>query len=288
MNYSALKKIKCQCGSRKPLVKCCLVSLVKKKLNPSPILPPQPNTNFSLFKCYMSITNNCSKKISKEHMVSEGALKEVDENINLTGLPWLKNGSKQLHTSVITSKILCKRHNSAFSTIDQEGKEFVRVIKTFSKINYSGRKKLAVFNGLDIERWLLKTFYGLLYSKNLQIDINESLQANIDAKCIDLLYGNVPHADNRGLFIRTQINHTVKSDRILAISPIINKVKSNIQGITINIFGFDFLFSTCPINVEHSEYRPNFIVFKTLRDTRVIHLIWPSRNNTKIVEFVSA
>ncbi len=287
MNYKDLKKIKCQCGSRKPLIKCCLISKVKNKISLSNILPPNPETNFSHQKCYMRVTNNCSEQISKEHMVSEGALKEVDDIIEVTGFPWLKNNSKQLHISVITSKILCTRHNSAFSAIDKEGIELVRAIKEFSKTNYSGRQKLAVFNGLDIERWLLKTLYGLLDSKNLQIEPNERLRAEIDEKCIDLLNGTVPHADKRGLFLRSEINTQITTKRILSISPIINKLKQNIQGITINMFGFDFLLSTCPINVENSKYRPNYIVFSTPRDSRVIHLVWPEKNKTEIVEFVT-
>lgn len=261
--------------------------MIRKKYSPSSISPPNPKTNFSLERCYMGITNNCSKQISKEHMVSEGALKEVDEIIEITGFPWLKKGAKQLHTSSITAKILCARHNSAFSNIDKEGIKFVRSIKNFSTTNYSGKHKLAVFNGLDVERWLLKTFYGLLYSKNLQVDHYESLRAEIDKKCIDLLNGIVPHADSRGLFLRTEINHQVMSKRVLTVSPIINRFKSNIQGITINVFGFDFLLSTCPIIVEHSKYRPDYIIFSTPRDTRVIHLIWPNKKDTEIVEFVT-
>ena len=278
--------IKCPCGSGKSIVTCCLLSKTKEHSSPKNILPPDPQTRFSHKKCYMGKTNNCYKKISKEHYISAGVLKEIDEMIEVQGFPWLGQVSKQLPISSLTAKVLCCRHNAAFSAIDDIGIAFFESIKNFSQVKYSGKKKLSVFNGLDVERWLLKILYGLLFSNNMQISQGDLLSTEINQKCIDLIYGKVSHAPNRGLFLRTEVDYKTKTKNHLSVSPVINKLKRNIQGMRVNILGFDFLLTTRPINVEDSIYRPDYIVFSTPGDIRVINLVWPV-NGKKIIKYVS-
>ena len=83
------------------------------------ITPPSRPTYKSIKKCYFSFTNNCDGGISKEHIISRAVLKEItDKEITIE-----KNGilrTVSIDSSSLTTKRLCRRHNSAVNGLDCE------------------------------------------------------------------------------------------------------------------------------------------------------------------------
>ena len=278
----------CPCGSGKQVNKCCLPSFRGYWRTGCDITLSPPQTNYAHPKCFLAVTRDCSGKISKEHYVSESVLEQIDYMIGVEGLPGIPPGEqRRISTPNLAASVLCTRHNSALSPLDSTGANFFRAVKNMSSSNYDGGEKVLAFNGRDIERWMLKTMYGMLASKLLQPRFGRRIGADIDALCADLLYDKIPFVPGRGLFIRTEIGHTVATERAIAVQPVTNNVEQTINGLRFNMVGFDFLLTTCKTDAEKSAFRPGYIVFAWEERFRVIHLFWTDPGPHPIVSFVN-
>lgn len=268
----------CPCESGLKSEDCCLLPDGDWFKNPTSFTPQPPQTGFSHPDCYLFHTKDCSTKMSDEHYVSETVLKAVDDVLKVSGFPWLKPGeSKKIPASRLYRKILCTRHNNAFGQIDAQGGRFVRWIKILCDSSISPPQPFSLFNGADIERWLLKTFWGLLFSTNLQIAPGKAIKkVKNSPRIVDLLFGRVPNAWGRGLWVRTDPKLIVDTELLLSVSPVSKPGTNQLFGFTLNIFGFDFLYSTAPINVETSVFRPSEINFKRHKSVSKIIISWPA------------
>lgn len=267
----------CPCESGLKSTECCLLPDGVWYKNPTSFTPQPPQTGFSHPDCYLLHTEDCSTKMSDEHYVSETVLKAVDNVLKITGVPWLRPGeSKKIPASSFYRKILCIRHNKAFSHIDAQGGRFVKWIKMLCNSSISPLHPLTIFNGLDIERWLLKTFWGLLFSAILQVAPGKTIKkVKNTPRMVDLLFGRIPDKWGRGLWVRTDPKLAVDTQLSLSVSPVSKPGTNQLFGFTLNIFGFDFLYSTAPINVETSVFRPSEIIFERHKSVSKIILSWP-------------
>jgi len=93
---------------------------------------------------------------------------------------------------------------------------------------------------------------------------------------VDLLFGRVPGAWGRGLWVRTDPKLLVDTDLSLSLSPVSKPGTNQLFGFTLNIFGFDVLYSTAPINVETAVFRPSGINFKRDKSVSKIIISWPA------------
>jgi len=276
---------KCYCGSGKRFNRCCKPRIDKIPFKNTRISPPEAHTGFSHPGCFLSSTNDCGEKISREHYISASVLSEIDDIINLEGVSWLPpKKPKKLRISSLTSKVLCQRHNESLSPLDKNATEFFRALKNFTQASFDGPEKVIILNGRDLERWMLKAIYGLLTSKSLQQQYGISIQGVIDKRCVELLYDLVPFEKGRGLFIRTAYPGPMPAKRHLMVKPLLKIHKRTLQGMEFNVLGYDFLLTTCPINVEGGEFRPGYILFSSSTGTKVICLKWPDPGPHPIIQ----
>src|SRR5215472_8022840 len=122
----------CPCGSGKFFAHCCSRpdgGIYKAFTLP---IPPAPVTGYAKAGCYMKWTADCSRKMSREHFVSDNVLTLVGEtNVAVNGAPWLPQGvTKPLPISALVGNILCKRHNEAMSSLDTTAGKFFRSVKS--------------------------------------------------------------------------------------------------------------------------------------------------------------
>ena len=251
---------------------------------PVNIVPPGPITGYANPHCYLGNTRNCCHTRSEEHYVSAAVLSKVDRLIRVSGVPWLGQGeTRDLPIPALKAGILCKRHNEAFSRLDLQASKFVEAILRFSDASYNKQTRVATFNGRDIERWMIKTLYGLLASKSLQASVGQRINSKITTQCIDLLYDRLPLEHGRGLFVRAHPNYSVLAIRQIQVTPVIKPSNSSLSGLRFNIGGFDFLLSTCPINVEGGVFRPYELIFDNNTSSKVIELIWTEEQYNQVV-----
>jgi hypothetical protein len=108
--------------------------------------------------CYANSLKNCSKKISREHYLSENILATYP-SMKVFGQERIrkdKNGFSP--KSSFASKILCKKHNSDLESLDKEaGKFFKHLLDVGSSKECPSN---IIFNGEKIQLWLLKNLLG--------------------------------------------------------------------------------------------------------------------------------
>jgi hypothetical protein len=118
----------CPCGTNLPLKDCCLGPGGVPRINVPNLVPTGPPTMHGNESCYLKDTLNCSTKISKEHYISRSILQQLGEPLRWTGLPWEKPGVEiKYGMDSLTSHILCDRHNSALSPLDQPASNAFRL-----------------------------------------------------------------------------------------------------------------------------------------------------------------
>jgi hypothetical protein len=165
----------CPCGSGKALQSCCLH--VDGSLRPAACStrPPGRLTGFANPDCYAAALGDCSPELSREHFISESVLRRmaVGGLIDASGFPWARGATKKVSPAALATKVLCTRHNSALSPLDAIADRLFSHMYGF-RSELSGQTpstgdQAALFNGHDIERWMVKLLSGLLYSGNSSI-----------------------------------------------------------------------------------------------------------------------
>lgn len=129
-------------------------------------------TGVSHERCYLRGTNACGTKITREHFISENILEKIspDRKLFPQGGSHFFGGTvpTTIGIDAFTAKVLCDRHNSALSPLDTvAGVAFDAIGRTFCNLvelnsGASHVCSLALASRLDLERWLVKVFYGLV------------------------------------------------------------------------------------------------------------------------------
>src|SRR5688572_31620559 len=82
--------------------------------------------------CWATHLGDCSRKITREHLVSKSLF--LNEAIEVYGFPWLNGKKRVIGLSSLVSKNLCKKHNNDLSDVDTAG---VQAFDAFRKMRHS-------------------------------------------------------------------------------------------------------------------------------------------------------
>lgn len=241
VQFSISSDVQCPCGSKKAASKCCLGINGFKKL-PSRTTPRNKKTRITNNKCYAHPLNDCSKKISREHYVSKNLLVYLnkDKDLRVKGLPWAKHEYKVVPPDALTSKILCERHNSILSILDNSALRFFNALNE-GNLKQRPSKEFFLFSGHDIERWLLKILCGFIASNNLPLVGND--EAHILNEWLDILFGYSDFSNGQGLYFCKDSGHSFSGNYGLNAQAIIKK--GHVSGIGITICGYELVLSMC-------------------------------------------
>jgi SEC-C motif len=161
----------CPCGSGGQYNQCCLRidgSPYKKICDYKPAGQP---TGYSHPGCYMKWTRNCSPTLSGEHFISETVLSILNpKSLRIAGAAWISEGeTRDLPPSALKANVLCQRHNSAWSQLDQMAGKFFRALRAIyddlERRSLSRTPMWHLFSGEELELWLLKTILGFFYAR---------------------------------------------------------------------------------------------------------------------------
>jgi len=156
----------CPCHSGLSYGTCCLAADGLPLIRLQKFTPPPPPTGISNPGCYMATTLNCSEDISREHYISENILEQLGSDQEVGGLPWIPTGeTRQYGSNALAAKILCSRHNTAFSPLDTAaGHAFREITAAFvhaAKDSLSTRSEFFLISGDALEFWSVKTLVGM-------------------------------------------------------------------------------------------------------------------------------
>lgn len=288
----------CPCGSNVAAMNCCTQKHGQFHKPPitfnAEIDPNKVPNNI----CYLGQLGGCSSKPSREHIVSASVLESLTDNamVTVSGLHWQKPGeTKAIGIEGLTVKSLCTTHNSFLSPLDTEAGRLATTIKRFEMALASGDRKsdMALFNGHDIERWLLKTLIAYISKGNFELP--DGSYATIPLKWLHLLL-DTTWPDGWGLYVPANVegkeagNHFHIHFFRQGDDSVIAGADFRLRGTTLRLLLAD------PI-VDHYDgsYRPHSICIKRSsrigrRDTvfpqdvlKLIEFSWQERSSGMIV-----
>jgi hypothetical protein len=113
--------------------------------------------------CYLAASGDCSPKLSREHYVTRALIDRP--GLKVRGMPWQTEPVLDITATALTSKVLCQRHNSALSPLDDEALRAYEAIAAArehaTRRSLSRRPTGVIVSGEALELWALKTLAGL-------------------------------------------------------------------------------------------------------------------------------
>ncbi len=117
----------------------------------------------------MSPLGGCGRKITREHFVSRNILERLTtKTLKFEGAGHFFGGKDVVEIGIdaFSARVLCDTHNSALSDLDDAaGRAFTTIealSRDFKNANSLKKDSFYLASGLDIERWLLKVYCGLV------------------------------------------------------------------------------------------------------------------------------
>ena len=245
-------------------------------------MPPPPVTGFSNSSCFLSYTHDCSKKISREHYISKVIL-DLFGDVAIEGMPWQEEGQKiSLRPNALTAKILCTRHNTALSPLDQMGGAIFRAVR--SALQHADRPSISkkheyfLIDGSILEMWGLKVLLGLAHGglARAKIDLNLS-ECLIETSVINQVFFGSGLLYPCGMYSRPSVGNII-GDRIL-MYPIV-KTNNVVCGLNMVYQGLELVFIFDAKDCDPNElcpggyHRPSIVDFVGTRRTSRIFVPW--------------
>jgi hypothetical protein len=272
--------------------------------------PPSPVMGLNLSRCYAGALSDCSSKLSAEHPLSLGVIEQIagaSKFLNVTGRFWQRDPTQfdPIGLPNLKKKVLCQRHNSALSPLDGEAGRFMRAYSDaiiHMHQNTPGNFH-RLFNGFDLERWMLKVICALQFRETIPGSLDPTLW-RVPRKWLDILFGNDRFPGGCGLYIgkrrdfRPGAEFTIGTDRTyltyrrstgtglpIVGSPLIKVL----AGVRVFILDLELeLYLIRPPNVEDYVYRPRMLRFPASQDrVAYLHLAWEEHPPTFKEEVVS-
>jgi len=198
-------------------------------------------------KCWASEHSLCNGKISREHYISKGIFEQ--QYVYPRGLSWCKGKEKKVSIANLTAKVLCEHHNSKLSNIDQAGINAFRVFEQLIPEKHRTIKtppENKIIDGLNFERWLLKTAINLSFKgdKHIGVGMTDSVPGIPSPYLLQVVFGELPFTHQMGLY--TLCYETMEKFLVgnFSVTPIYQD--NNIGGFLYHIRGFDFFLSLYP------------------------------------------
>ncbi len=166
-----------------------------------------PNT-FAHPDCYASQLGGCSTQISKEHYVSDAILRLVSLGEPSVLVRNLKFQSPETvepkGISNLVAKVLCSKHNSDLSRFDSAGQSLFAGMDQIDSTAGKAHEAPATImvNGDDLERWMLKTLCGGLFSGNIQVSGGNLKSVYPPQEWLRILFENGQFPVGQGLYVR--------------------------------------------------------------------------------------
>ena len=235
----------CPCESGLPAMECCLTP---NGFKCKPVLtdPPCPKTGLSRKGCYAASLCDCGSCLSREHFVSHSILRKIEDGnqcgVKISGFPWMDDECGRIFPpQALVSRVLCDRHNSALSGLDAVAE---RLFSALDEKNAAGSEQnlLYLFNGHDIERWLLKVLCGFASSGNLTF--TRPITSDIPAGWIEVLFGIKNFEPGQGLYVCRTRGTKFEGPRGVAVSPVGRR--SSLVGVILLVCGYELILVMSP------------------------------------------
>jgi hypothetical protein len=210
--------------------------------------------------------------------------------VKIDGFNWQQQKKTQeLPTPALASRILCKRHNEALSSLDAIALRFFQRLDNAIR-QTERRDGVFLFDGTDFERWLLKTLSGGVFSGNVQSrDVSTDWRPSL--QWLNILFGGEPFPSRWGLYYSGESADTI--ERGFKLHTLSNS-DDGVYGVRISLDDelFLFLMDTPPEDLMGTYlaryiYRPKEIVLLNGYCENVICFGWNDQcqHDTRIMKY---
>lgn len=283
----------CPCGSGRKYKRCCIDGMRLPDTE-----PPQPTTNYAHPSCYAKGLNDCSSKISREHVVSDRILRLMASAgnsgaVRVTNFRWQRewNSSQLFSPKALASNVLCERHNSALSTVDWVGgKYFERQHQIHACLMGAGPPPPATtfVSGLAFERFLLKVAAGFVASGNAMTDSGRVVPPKVPRHWPSLLWGQRHLSPPDGLYLEAEVGHSGQASMQFSLGPLLTD-DDLLIGLVARIHGLRFVLLASgtdrpPRFPRPTCYRPKLLRFWGKPGQFQLGFAWPSGTQQQLIE----
>jgi hypothetical protein len=281
----------CPCGSAKRAKVCCLEQDGWRK-HPTACEPPPPATGRSEPKCLARDLSDCDGGPSGEHILSTAVLKSF-KGIVASGFSWLARGeSKVVAARSLNAHVLCRRHNSALSGLDQDAGRFFTTLRRFDpglrKAVPDPTDEFVLFAGEDLERWCLKVLVGLLAAGWATVGGQPVRAAETKRPLLDMLFGVAPWPQDAGLSLGVPPDGTYWARDAIGAA-LLSDPAGNVLGVKVEVAGFWLVLSLVKVDWIASSafgggvFRPRRLVFRSGEVCKVAELSWADSRYQHVV-----
>ena len=271
----------CPCGSGMTINECCLKRC-------GVLLPPLPQTLFQNLGCYARRTRDCDARRSREHAVSRGVLSAMESFGPILVSGSLGRGRFDRHplsSKALASNVLCKRHNEWLSPLDALATRFFRSFPHMSPVTEYRDERIHLFQGYDLERWILKTMCGAICSKYFEGPDAPSPEWQPSVEMLKVLLLAEPFIPPAGLYYRGNVGDSISVRPRVQLT--LHTASRQPEGLSIVLHGFELLLALVPPSDSFRTtalYRPHGLSFDTLQGRSSLLLYWDDAHYAATVE----
>lgn len=188
----------CPCAGGKTVADC---QCKNRRFVPLPVdtRPRGIFTGIRVPKWYAQVTGDCRPPLSHDHAIAEAIWEDFQRT---PVIRTLSDGSKRsVPPSAAGRKVLCRRHNSALSPLDDVGRRFVRALKDqiLHRFQNSPQHTHTLFNGFDIERWMLNVLCTMAHGERAS-RVHASTTWRVPQTWLKVLFEGHPLPAKAGLY----------------------------------------------------------------------------------------
>ncbi len=290
----------CPCESGKPYRMCCLqADGITPRVSLPSLMPQYPLTGYAHPGCYLRHTNNCSKRLNREHYISKAVL-EITKTFGLRGLPWQDPNEEVFNYGMesLASRILCERHNSALSPLDAMAARTYRILMQIrdelARPTQYDRGRWFIASGEALELWTIKTLCGMFHAKVASTQgrrrLIEDHEINVNTFQRAIERNQLP--ENCGMWMRSRIGEVQGYFEFAPLTFASNQER-RVIGIRSKVFLIDFDTIIDPIGVglvdqtrKQQIFRPWLLKFSNKWRTHRLLLTWPGNmHNVGILRY---
>jgi hypothetical protein len=203
-------------------------------------------------KCWASCLGDCSSVQSREHLVSQAIF--AHDTVTVRGLSWCPTEYVTIGLKGLASKILCQKHNSQLSDLDQAAGEWYSVFR--GTVDLARKRKqeppwvtpevvTSRVNAAGVERWLLKTLINVTYGSALHIADRRCEPGSPPLWLVEMCFGRRAFEGHSGLYVAGIGGHRLKLSDDWACSPITGD-RTLLLGAAFELHGIKLVLSLIP------------------------------------------
>jgi hypothetical protein len=217
--------------------------------------------------CWAASLGDCEGRISREHLVSQALF--PDGSITVGGMHWCKDEAKTVGLAALTGKILCRKHNSELSELDDNVKRAFQAIDASMRL-HDVRSKIVTrqwaiktfsIDGPLLERWFLKTLINLSHGGQWIIGEGSHAAGLPSDELVQIAFGKATFHPKAGLYTAAHDGEQITFRQGLRLTP--KTARGNLLAGMFSLCGFRFFLSL--IQDDLKEHQGSHLMYRTVR-----------------------